>query len=673
MKKNLFIRDFARILKEEKEKKSSKNLGSVNIKGGGFPEENVKLLEKEMDEQGFTNPFIRIAILSVCAKERGLKTDPEMSYKRTYSSRIKDIFGSRFKGVDDDKIDKLKKSTKDFFNYVYGGELPEDLKDGWPDKALKAAKKKANVLGNLEGSKGGQKGDGYRFRGMGFNQLTGRYAYKKRGKAIGEDLESDPEKLVDPSISAKVAVGFIKKMMKRKDGRMKFEGEDWQNGYKNQEDANIAAAGANAGFKSNISMALRLTKKKNKHFSYDDMPKGEESKPGKKSEPPKGMEFIGKYKANPKIGLKTGYFKFRQGDFKGDNIVYAYTSDGELKARKGGSGGKYKTVSDSLMSEVKIGEYEISKKDFLKSLSGSPEVAKKAKSIDKKLYSKIEKAMDSGSSAGKKAAEVAKGDEVESKSKIEEHIKNKDEGNEFREWVNDNHEDYAKEIDLDKSGSYKNTYIKKAWKKFGDDYLKFKKKNNFNKDKVEALGKMKPFPKGGLDFPYVKIRQGDKKEKSIVYALSLEDGEVYARSGGSKDKYQKIDESLLREVKVGKFNIDKRDFINNVFSKPEVQQKVKEIDPKLYDEIEVKFKEIKEKDPTSAPGYYNITFDDKGNPSVPAVEDLAKAIKDELGVNVTSLGRGPTRQSRVSFQYPYGLDALVRKYDPSIEPGSYFL
>ena len=49
MKKNLFIRDFARILKEEKEKKSSKNLGSVNIKGGGFPEENVKLLEKEMD------------------------------------------------------------------------------------------------------------------------------------------------------------------------------------------------------------------------------------------------------------------------------------------------------------------------------------------------------------------------------------------------------------------------------------------------------------------------------------------------------------------------------------------------------------------------------------------------------------------------------------------------
>ena len=47
-------------------------------------------------------------------------------------------------------------------------------------------------------------------------------------------------------------------------------------------------------------------------------------------------------------------------------------------------------------------------------------------------------------------------------------------GNKFREWVNDNYLSYAKEIDLDRSGSYKNTYILKAWKKLGDEYKRTK-------------------------------------------------------------------------------------------------------------------------------------------------------------------------------------------------------
>lgn len=46
----------------------------------------------------------------------------------------------------------------------------------------------------------------------------------------------------------------------------------------------------------------------------------------------------------------------------------------------------------------------------------------------------------------------------------------KEEGDAFREWVNETYPEYAKEIDLDKEGSYNNSYIKKAWEEYGDEY-----------------------------------------------------------------------------------------------------------------------------------------------------------------------------------------------------------
>jgi len=52
-------------------------------------------------------------------------------------------------------------------------------------------------------------------------------------------------------------------------------------------------------------------------------------------------------------------------------------------------------------------------------------------------------------------------------------FKNKSEGDKFRQWVNYMHREYAKEIDLDESGSHTNAYIMKAWKKLGTDYQAF--------------------------------------------------------------------------------------------------------------------------------------------------------------------------------------------------------
>lgn len=48
----------------------------------------------------------------------------------------------------------------------------------------------------------------------------------------------------------------------------------------------------------------------------------------------------------------------------------------------------------------------------------------------------------------------------------------KEEGDAFRKWVNNKHADWAKENKLDATGSYDNSYIRKAWAKFKDEYKK---------------------------------------------------------------------------------------------------------------------------------------------------------------------------------------------------------
>ena len=45
-----------------------------------------------------------------------------------------------------------------------------------------------------------------------------------------------------------------------------------------------------------------------------------------------------------------------------------------------------------------------------------------------------------------------------------------EEGNTFREYINTTYPEYAKKINLDKTGSFDNTYIQKAWDKYGQAF-----------------------------------------------------------------------------------------------------------------------------------------------------------------------------------------------------------
>jgi putative chitinase len=53
-----------------------------------------------------------------------------------------------------------------------------------------------------------QPGDGPRFKGRGFIQLTGRANYEKAGRSLGLDLVNNPELAAEPGVAARTAVWF---------------------------------------------------------------------------------------------------------------------------------------------------------------------------------------------------------------------------------------------------------------------------------------------------------------------------------------------------------------------------------------------------------------------------------------------------------------------------------
>lgn len=147
--------------------------------------DNAELLRAAMDAQGITDPELRAGIAAIAGGESALTPKPEASYAHTSNDRIREVF-KRLGDLPDDELDDAKADPKEWFELVYGGD--------WG----------ATNLGNT------QPGDGYKFRGRGLFQLTGRSNYARYGRLVGVDLIRNPDKANDPRIAAAIAVAYMK-------------------------------------------------------------------------------------------------------------------------------------------------------------------------------------------------------------------------------------------------------------------------------------------------------------------------------------------------------------------------------------------------------------------------------------------------------------------------------
>ena len=200
----------------------------------GDTKKMVDLVVKALNKYGITNTLVQKAILSTIGKESGFKINrSETSYRNTAASRIRYIFGSRFKDMSDAEINALKKDDNAFWEKVYGGE--------WGRRNL----------GNT------QPGDGAKFIGRGFNGITGRSNYQRysdllRSNGSSADLVANPNLLYDPEIAAEVNALYFLQGLTNPLIVKKYGNKD-PNDFKDFTTALKAAVNANAGAANDIN------------------------------------------------------------------------------------------------------------------------------------------------------------------------------------------------------------------------------------------------------------------------------------------------------------------------------------------------------------------------------------------------------------------------------------
>ncbi len=107
------------------------------------------------------------------------------------------------------------RATQENLNYSAKG-LMGIFKKYFPTEALanayarQPAKIAARVYGGRMGNGNEASGEGYKFRGRGYIQLTGKENYTAFGKSIGEDMVANPDKVAGPYALLSAAWFFSK-------------------------------------------------------------------------------------------------------------------------------------------------------------------------------------------------------------------------------------------------------------------------------------------------------------------------------------------------------------------------------------------------------------------------------------------------------------------------------
>ncbi|POA45616.1 hypothetical protein C1893_23470 [Pseudomonas sp. MPR-ANC1] len=131
-------------------------------------------LIQAMDAGGITDPKSKAMLMANVDHESGgfTKKEENLNYS---AKRLQEVFPKYYKDAESARADA--NNPEAIANKVYGGRM-----------------------GNKD------PGDGYKFRGRGALQLTGRAQYEEMGKKLGIDLVNNPELAADPKYSAQIAV-----------------------------------------------------------------------------------------------------------------------------------------------------------------------------------------------------------------------------------------------------------------------------------------------------------------------------------------------------------------------------------------------------------------------------------------------------------------------------------
>jgi predicted chitinase len=184
--------------------------------------QNLGDIKASMIKRGMGDEKYLNAVLGNVMKESGGKViDEKLDYSKTSNARIRGIFKTATAGKSDEEINAMKSSPESMAEAVYG----KDTKIG-------------RGMGNIE------PGDGFKYRGRGYIQLTGKSNYAAASQAIfGDDtLVKNPDLVNDPKIAADVVAWY---MERGKAGMAKAMGIDEKN--MTQQDANLLATSQIAG------------------------------------------------------------------------------------------------------------------------------------------------------------------------------------------------------------------------------------------------------------------------------------------------------------------------------------------------------------------------------------------------------------------------------------------
>jgi predicted chitinase len=153
--------------------------------------ENLGGIAEALKKRGMTDQNYINAVLGNVMKESGGKvTNENLNYSKTSNERIRSIFKSATAGKTDEEINEMKSSPEKMAEAVYG-----------------SGTKLGKGMGNSE------PGDGWKFRGRGYIQLTGKNNYAAASKAIfGDDrLVENPDLVNDPNVASEVVAWYMQK------------------------------------------------------------------------------------------------------------------------------------------------------------------------------------------------------------------------------------------------------------------------------------------------------------------------------------------------------------------------------------------------------------------------------------------------------------------------------